>query len=154
MIQFFRNYFWTDFLCLNCLRFFEIFLLNMNRIQYVVVTLSVCLFVVSAVPLGILPDVQNAAPSPGMYASTLFYGETPFILIKLNAFVLLFHPQTFLCENWNFLITQNDYKKTNFEQPFVSNNKNKPLIGSFGGRVSFDIFQIKLISASGFFFLN
>lgn len=48
----------------------------MNRLQYVVVTLSVWLFVVSAVPLGILPDVQNAAPSPGMYAFTLFFRNT------------------------------------------------------------------------------
>lgn len=61
----------------------------MNRLQYGVVTLSVWLFVVSAVPLGILPDVQHAAPSPGMYSSKLLYGETPFMLIDLNAFDLL-----------------------------------------------------------------
>lgn len=62
----------------------------MNRLQYVVVTLSVWLIVVSAVPLGILPDVQNAAPSPGMYDFTLFFRNTFYInLSKCIRFIFL-----------------------------------------------------------------
>lgn len=77
----------------------------MNRLQYAVVTLSVWLFVVSAVPLGILPDVQHAAPSPGMYSSKLLYGETPFMLIDLNAFDLfIFFILKLICAKFEMFI--------------------------------------------------
>lgn len=71
----------------------------MNRLQYAVVTLSVWLFVVSAVPLGILPDVQHAAPSPGMYAST-FYSRK---IIYCTIFKSLKFPKIKFVFIWSFL---------------------------------------------------
>lgn len=71
----------------------------MNRLQYVVVTLSVWLFVVSAVPLGILPDVQHAVPSPGMYASTFYNRKN----IYYTIFKSLKLPKIKFVFIWSFL---------------------------------------------------
>ncbi|XP_062585298.1 uncharacterized protein LOC134246968 [Saccostrea cucullata] len=50
-------------------------LLIINRLkmfyQHVVVILSVCLCVVTAVPVGLLPPIQNAAPDPGRLAGVI-----------------------------------------------------------------------------------
>lgn len=108
MIQFCRNHFLTDFLCLSCLRFLRLFIfVNMNRLQYVVVTLSVWLIVVSAVPLGILPDVQNAAPSPGMYDFTLFFRNTFYINVS-KCIRFIFLSLNFSVRNLKFSHHSND----------------------------------------------